>query len=142
LANGWTRLPLTINVVSVFIVAPLVVLLARWYGAVGAASVCVIFNAGYLVSSVTVMHRRLLPTEKWRWCVEDVGRPLLVAVVVSAAGRLLIRSDWPQAVLMASLAVVSVATLLATALAAKRLDVFARGKFLVGEWRLRAIARK
>jgi len=142
LANGWARLSLTINVVSVLFVVPLLIVLTRWFGAVGAASVCVILNIGYLVSSVTVMHRRLIPAEKWRWCLEDVGRPLLAALVVSTAGRLLIRSDWPPAALMASLALVSTATLLATALAANRLEVFARGKLLVGEWRVRAAGRK
>ncbi len=35
------------------------------------------------------MHRRLLPTEKWRWYREDVGRPFGVAALVAGILRLL-----------------------------------------------------
>lgn len=139
LAFGWTRLPLIINIVSVLFVVPLVILLTRWFGPVGAASVWLILNIAYVVSSITLMHRRLLPAEKWRWCFEDVGRPLVAAFVVGVTGRCIIRSDWPSLPLIASLALVSVTALLATACAANQLDVLARGKSFMTELRMRAM---
>lgn len=128
LASGWTRLTFYINLVSVLILVPLMIMLTRWYGAVGAASVWVILNAGYIVIGIQLMHRRLLPTEKWRWYYEDVGRPLFVAVVVAGLGRCIIRSDWHPLLLLVSVAVVSGVTLLASALSANQLDVSARVK--------------
>ena len=136
LASGWTRLTFYINLVSVLILVPLMIMLTRWYGAVGAASVWVILNAGYIVIGIQLMHRRLLPTEKWRWYLTDVGRPLLAAVVVSLIGRCIIRSDWHPLLLMISLGVLSGVTLLASALNANELGVIARVKPFLAALRL------
>jgi len=128
LAYGWTRLAFVVNLVSVLLLTPLIIVLTKWYGAVGAASVWVILNVGYMFISLPIMHRRLLPTEKWRWYFEDVGRPLLAAVMVTVIGRCIIRSDWSPLVLIPSLGLVSGGTLLASACAANQLDVVARVK--------------
>ncbi|MFH1706575.1 MAG: oligosaccharide flippase family protein [Planctomycetota bacterium] len=85
LAHGWTRLTFLVNLVSVLVLAPLMIILARSYGAVGAASVWVILNAGYVAAAVPIMHRRLLPAEKWHWYLVDVGLPLGVAVITAGA---------------------------------------------------------
>jgi O-antigen/teichoic acid export membrane protein len=128
LAFGWTRLTFLVNVMSVLLMVPLMIVFTKWYGAVGAASVSVILNAGYIFVSLPIMHRRLLPTEKWRWYLEDVGRPLLAAVVISIIGRFIIKSDWSPLLLIVSLGLVSGGTLFASACAADQLEVVARIK--------------
>jgi O-antigen/teichoic acid export membrane protein len=126
LAYGWTRLNFYVNVVSVLLLVPLIIVLTKWYGAVGAASVWVVLNIGYIIFSVQIMHRRLLPTEKWRWYVEDVGRPLLAALGVAAIGRCIVDPDWPPFLIVASLAVVSCGSLLACIFACNQLDAVTR----------------
>jgi len=128
LAFGWVRFAFLANVVSVLLLAPLVIVLTKWYGAVGAASVWVVLNIGYMFICVPIMHRRLLPTEKWRWYFEDVGLPFFAAVVVAVIGRCIIKSDWSVLLLLVSLCMVSGLTLLASACAANQLDAIARVK--------------
>jgi len=82
LAAGWTRLALIMNLVSVVLLIPLMVVFTKWYGAVGAASIWVILNCGYFLFGPPIMHRRLLPAEKWRWYCADVMRPILGATIV------------------------------------------------------------
>lgn len=83
LAYGWTRLAFYANVVSVILLAPLIVLLTTHYGAVGGASVWVILNAGLVLLLIQLMHRRLLPSEKWNWYWWDVGIPLAAACITA-----------------------------------------------------------
>jgi O-antigen/teichoic acid export membrane protein len=128
LAFGWIRLSVLGNVVSVLLLAPLMIVLTKWYGAVGAASIWVILNVGYMFICIPIMHRRLLPAEKWRWYFEDVGRPLFAAVVVAVIGRCIIKSDWPPLLLLVSLGMVSGGTLLASACAANQFGIVARVK--------------
>jgi len=142
LAFGWLRLGLIGNVVSVLLLVPLVIMLTKWYGAVGAASVWVILNVGYMFICVPIMHRRLLPTEKWRWYFEDVGRPLFAAVVVAVIGRCIIKSGWTTLPLLISLGMVSGLTLLASACAANQLDVVARIKSFLTMIRIRFVRLK
>jgi len=136
LAFGWTRLAFLADVVSVLLLVPLIIMLTKWYGALGAASAWVILNVGYIFSSIPIMHRRLLPTEKWRWYYEDVGRPLLAALVVAVIGRLVIKSDWSPSLLIVSLGLVSGGSLLASACAANQIDVVPRIKLFLSTIRL------
>ena len=117
LASGWTRLAFLGNVVSVLLLAPLVIVLTKWYGAVGAASVWVILNVGYMFISLPIMHRRLLPTEKWRWYFEDVGLPFGLALLVAGTFRLTLPLPVHNVALCACIAMISVVTLGATAAA-------------------------
>ncbi len=137
LAFGWTRLAFLGNVMSVLLLVPLMIVLTKWYGAVGAASVWVILNVGYMFISLPIMHRRLLPTEKWRWYFEDVGRPLFAAVVVAMIGRCIILPEWSPLPLIVTLGMLSGATLLASALSANQLDVVAGVKLLLTALRLK-----
>lgn len=128
LAHGWTRLAFFANLASVLLLVPLVIVLTNRYGAAGAASVWVILNVGYMFISVPIMHRRLLPAENWRWYREDIGYPLVVALVIVLIGRTFIRPDWPPVALAGSIGVLSVATILASALAANKLNTLGRIK--------------
>ncbi len=113
LASGWTRLALVGNTVAVVVLVPLMIVLARRYGAVGAASVWVLLNLGYVVFAIQVMHRRLLPEHKWRWYLHDVGTPLAAAVLVAGGARLLLPAPTGNAPLALYLLAVGLATLVA-----------------------------
>ena len=131
LAYGWMQLALFVNTVSVLVLVPLMILLARRYGAVGAASVWLILNASYLFITIPIMHSRLLHAEKWRWYIEDVGRPLLAAIVVCLIGRIAVQPDWSMLPMIAGIGLTSGAALLAAALAANQLDTVTRIRLAV-----------
>lgn len=80
LAHGWTRLALYTNSVAVLFLTPAIIHMTSSYGAVGAASVWVIFNSGAVLVVIQLMHRRLQKGEQWRWYFEDVGLPLAVSI--------------------------------------------------------------
>ena len=137
LANGWIRLAFVVNFISVLLLMPLMILLTKWYGAVGAASVWVILTMGYMFIAIPITHRHLLPTENRRWYFEDVGRPFFAGVVVSIACRFIIKPEWSSLMLILSLSIVSGGTLLASACFANQLDVVARVKSILAGFRKR-----
>jgi O-antigen/teichoic acid export membrane protein len=118
LASGWTRLAFFVNLVSVLLLTPLMIILTKCYGAVGAASVWVILTMGYVFFTIPIMHRRLLPSEKWRWYLIDVGLPFGMALLVAGTFRLILTIPVNNFALGANIAMVSAITLGATALAA------------------------
>jgi len=87
LAHGWTALTIKINAIAVIILVPALFYVVPQYGAIGAAWIWVFLNIGYLIVDIYFMHRRLLPTEKWRWYGQDVSMPLLAAIVAASIGR-------------------------------------------------------
>lgn len=95
LAFGWTRLSVIKNFLAVVIVVPGVIFMAGRYGAVGAAYVWLFLNIGYVLLEIPIMHLKLLRTEKWRWYIADVGRPLLAGLVVVVLGRLMFVREIP-----------------------------------------------
>jgi O-antigen/teichoic acid export membrane protein len=117
LAHGWTRLGLVTNLVAVVVLVPAIALATSRWGATGAASVWVVLTASYVFVQVPVMHGRLLRGQLARWYVDDVGKPLVAALVVAAAGKLLIPQVESVIAQVALLALVSVATLAAAACA-------------------------
>jgi len=87
LAHGWTGLALKINLVSVLVMAPLLVVGAGYFGSVGAAFAWTMLTAGYVIVGVPLMHRRLLPGELSDWYLRDtlpaLGAALLVVVLAA-----------------------------------------------------------
>jgi hypothetical protein len=73
-------------------------------------------NLGYVLIAIQIMHRRLIPSEKWRWYREDVGRPLLVSVGTAGAFRALLPVPTDMLFLSAYFAMIVGVTLLLTAL--------------------------
>jgi O-antigen/teichoic acid export membrane protein len=131
LAYGWTRLAIIVDVISVLVLIPLMILFTRWYGVFGAASIGVLLNLGYIFISVPIMYRRFLSSEKWKWYFQDIGQPLVAASVVVIMGRYIIKPDWPPMRIVFGLGVLSLGTLLAAACAANQLDIIARFKLLL-----------
>jgi O-antigen/teichoic acid export membrane protein len=82
IAHGWTSLGFYTNLVAMVLLVPLLLVLTKIYGAVGAASVWLILNSGYLLVFVRMMHRRLLPGEQSEWYLKDVGLPALATLSV------------------------------------------------------------
>ena len=83
LAAGWTGLIIRINIVVIAIIVPLLFWLVPLYGAKGAAWVWLGINASYIIVSIPLMHRKLIPTEKWRWYLQDITLPLLAAILTA-----------------------------------------------------------
>ncbi len=100
LAHGWTGLVVRVYLASVAIIVPAIVWIAPRYGAMGTAYAWFAINAAWVAVLIPGMHRRLLPREKRRWYVNDVGVPL---ATTAAAGAVAWRmapvdlSGWGQA---------------------------------------------
>jgi len=88
LAFGWTKLPFYVNLVSVILFIPLIISLVSFFGAVGGAVAWFVLNLGYIIFWIPIMHKRLLPKEKWQWYWNDVGVPILVSLLLAGLGRL------------------------------------------------------
>ncbi len=88
LAHGWPGLAVKINFFAVLALMPAILWVAPKYGAVGAAIVWVVLNAGYLLIGIHLMFRRLLCQEKWTWYRWDVLWPVSLAALISAGGRI------------------------------------------------------
>ena len=116
-AHGWTRLALTINLVSILVLIPLLIVMASTYGGVGAASIWVIFNCGLTLATIQFMHGRLLKGEQWKWYLEDVGLPLAASLAAGAICLWLVPTDRPRLQLLLLLAGVTLFTGISTVLA-------------------------
>jgi O-antigen/teichoic acid export membrane protein len=118
LAHGWTSLTLRINTVAVVLLVPTILWAVPVYGAIGAAWVWVILNSGFLVFNIYLMHRRVLPTEKWLWYGQDIMIPLAVALVAALTCRWLIPNDLGRLGELGALLVCSACVMTAVAAAA------------------------
>ena len=116
LSFGWTRLLFFSNLMAVVMFVTSIFYMTTNYGAVGAASIWLILNVGYVLFEVPLMHRRLLNEEKWRWYWQDVLVPLAAALVIAASGKLFINSSMTQFTLLICLSIISVLTIGITAI--------------------------
>jgi O-antigen/teichoic acid export membrane protein len=109
LAHGWTRLTVWVNTVSLLVLVPAIYVGVSKYGVEAAAVAWILLNAGYVIISLPLMHRKLLPAEKWRWYGQDVLAPLCAALVPLLIIRMLTS---PAAISkpLESVAVLAVAT--------------------------------
>ncbi len=86
LAHGMTWLPLAINIGLICLMAPLVIVSSRMYGAVGAAFSWMAIEVIYVIVGRWLTHKHLLKGSKPGWLAADVGVPLAWAL---AGGGLL-----------------------------------------------------
>jgi O-antigen/teichoic acid export membrane protein len=112
LAYGWTRLALYQNIIAVVLLVPLLIWITNRYGAVGAACIWPLLNAGYVLFGIQAMHTRLLPSEKIRWYTHDVGLPLLGALLGASLGLLVIPVNASRPLLAIYIGAVLVASLI------------------------------
>jgi O-antigen/teichoic acid export membrane protein len=114
-AHGWTSLGFYQNLISAIVLVPALIILAVYFGGVGAAVVWVILNAGYLLISAPVIHHHILKGELRRWYWVDIGRPMLISFIMAGFAWLIAPINltfWPQAF---TLAVILLLTLTACA---------------------------
>lgn len=114
LAHGRTKPSFYLNLVSIFFLIPLIVFGVYQYGAVGAAAAWVVLNASYFITLVQITHRRILKGEQWKWYLEDIALPFIIAFLTAGTGKLLFPSNGTRIETVIGLAIVSAATLLAT----------------------------
>ena len=86
LANGAPALAFRINLTLLLVQGPLVWLLTRTWGGVGAASAWLLLHVLYLGFGGWITHRRLLPAIARSWLLRDVGGPLARAACAGLAG--------------------------------------------------------
>lgn len=108
LAHGWTSLCLLRSLVSVVLIVPILILMIRHFGAMGAALSWLALNFITFLVEVPIMHRRLLRGEMWRWYGRDLGLPFLAAGLVGGVGRWLIPHDSTSPVVAACIGCVLV----------------------------------
>jgi O-antigen/teichoic acid export membrane protein len=118
LAHGWTSLGLLINVGSILIYVPTVLLMVKEFGAIGAAVSWAAVGAIRILLLVPLTHRRLLKGEALRWFWADNCAPLLGAVTVVLLGRLIVSGlTSTLALITCWLVVLAVALIVSTLLA-------------------------
>lgn len=113
LAFGWTKLSILKNIAAVILYIPLIIYMTKHFGTVGAATMWLCLNAGYVIFEIPIMHRRLLREEKWRWYWQDVTIPLCAGLGLAGLARLFIREIESQAGMIISLIGVLVLTIVA-----------------------------
>lgn len=126
LAYGWTTLGVYMNLFGLMISAVLLPLMISSYGALGAAAAKLVISLLSFAIGPLVMHRRILIGEARRWYLGDVGRPLAAASAVTSLGTLLNMKDFSPALMMASLAAISILSLSTSILAVKQARAYVR----------------
>lgn len=89
LAHGWTSFGVRVNTIAVTLLVPAIFFVTPNYGAVGAAWVWALLNAGYVTVGMHYMYKKLLPSEKWRWYWHDVIKQLIPAIILMIVTKLM-----------------------------------------------------
>jgi O-antigen/teichoic acid export membrane protein len=92
IAAGRTSLITRINIFAVLFMVPSLIYITPRFGAIGAASIWIILNAGYILFGTLFMYRNSLSTEKWKWIINDILIPVFAAAITSAV-CILIKPD-------------------------------------------------
>lgn len=122
LAVGWTSMMIRSNVIALLLFMPLILWVVPRYGAIGAAWVWVILNAGYVFFIIYFMHQKILIEEKWRWYIQDIAIPLLTCSVVVIALNDLIDFDFSRhAAAVLQLAIITVLAFITSVFATQHL---------------------
>lgn len=118
-AAGWPQLMMYSNMAAAILFAPLIYILAKFYGGAGAAAALILLNLGYIVITIPLMHRRLLKGEKRRWYIQDVGKPLGCAVLSGLLIRLTAPAEMHLSGMLCFIALTFSTTLLLCSLQSK-----------------------
>jgi len=136
LAYGWPGFAIRQNLVAVMLLIPAVLWAVPRYGAIGAAWVWVLLNAGYLLIAAPYLYRRLLTREMWRWYGRDVGLPFAAAALTGGFLSFSIPAHHGRIAELAAQAGTALAMGLAALLAAPDLRLSVSHRFQA--WRARA----
>ncbi len=94
LSAGWSSLSAKSNIILFFITVPILIIGVKHYGMIAAPVVWIIVNFLYVLVIISLMHKRLLKTEKWYWYKYDILYILFISVVVGILFRYLIKFDY------------------------------------------------
>lgn len=86
LANGYTRLNITLSIIGISFFIPVLIWLVRNFGTTGGGMAWTLLNLFVLSFYVFFLHRKFLPGATWRWYAVDIGLPLAIYL---AAGMFL-----------------------------------------------------
>lgn len=121
LAHGQTKLAIYQNIVAVTLLVPALYFAAYHWRGVGAAVTWIALNIGYFLISVSIMHRGLLPNEKWNWYKNDVLKLLAPALGICIIGRIIFPDNTSAILSTFVIAFVSGLALIATFMSANLL---------------------
>lgn len=92
MSAGRTSLLTKINIFAVLFFVPSLICITPKYGAIGAASVWIMLNAGYILFGMLFLYRNKMRTEKWKWFINDILIPLVTGGITSVV-CILIKPD-------------------------------------------------
>jgi len=84
LAEGRPRIIVIANIIALLLLVPLTIFLTKKYEGVGAASVWIILNLGYLFILLPFLFKNSLSGEYLKWLVRDVIIPTASVLMVSS----------------------------------------------------------
>lgn len=87
LSYGWSRLTVIINVFAIMLIIPLFIYIVPLYGVISAAWIWVGINLGYILISISFMHKKILRKEKWKWYIYDLLIPTFLSLFVVILAR-------------------------------------------------------
>jgi O-antigen/teichoic acid export membrane protein len=82
LSYGWTKLGFYQNLVGIILLIPFLIWSSMKFGAIGACYTWILLNAGYILISISIMHKKIMKKEKRSWYLQDLGLPFIVTLFV------------------------------------------------------------
>lgn len=124
LAYGWVGLSLKTNIVLLVVLLPVLLVSTLRYGGIGAVAAWATVNFMYLAVTVPITHMRVLRGAFPAWAIRDTIIPIIAAVVIAGAARLIIPREGPLLLHLAELCAAGLVVLAATASSAPSVRQF------------------
>ncbi len=86
LANGNTKLIITVQIFSIIIITPLLYVLLKKFGLVGGGISWFLMNVLSLPPYMYFFHKKFLPGEFKNWILHDIGQPFLISLPIICIG--------------------------------------------------------
>lgn len=96
LAAGWTRIPLFTNLAGLLLLLPALLHASIKYGAIGAATVWLLFNVIYMIITVIVMQRLAFKGRTRTWLLKDIGLPMIISFFIFLVSSFLVVDFLPM----------------------------------------------
>ena len=81
LSFGWTKLGFYQNIIFLILMIPLTIYMAFKYGAIGGALSWSIINTLYFIITPSIIHKKILKGELYKWYWNDTLKPLLACLL-------------------------------------------------------------
>jgi len=131
LANGWTRLAVGLNAVSLLLGIPVCFWAVQKYGMLGATFPWLLGNFISVIISIPLMHRKLLHGHAFQWLLKDNFPPLLVGMLCALVIRVLPIELERNLLGLIKLVAICIAVLVACLLSHPRLAIAITSKFKI-----------